>query len=169
MKLLGKKILYQNNGCLDGVSQNAFSQWNPYNVCRICVWKDRKDVCSDERNLSWGKFRNSLADYQCTLGGNRADFNDDLRVHEAPWAYSLDKHFWNPDLLVPSNYILPFSSSTVQLYHSVGNFDTRSQGKNAQTIKSTHTYLELIERSKKEGLDVEMIFFKDVPDKKLRY
>lgn len=169
LRFFGKKIVYANNGCLDGVSQTSFSQWKPYNVCSICVWKDRPDVCSDERNLAWGKFRNDLADYQCTLGGNRADYNDDPRVHEAPWAYSLDKNFWNPDLLVPSNYLLPFPASTVKLYHSVGNFDSRSQGKNAQTIKSTHIYLELVERYKKEGLDVEMIFFKDVPNKKLRY
>lgn len=169
LKLFGKKIVYTNNGCHDGVSQTAFSQWKPYNVCSICVWKDHPEVCSDERNLAWGKFRNDLADYQCTLGGNRADYNDDPRVHEAPWAYSLDKNFWNPDLIVPSNYILPFPASTVKLYHSVGNFDSRSQGKNAQTIKSTHIYLELVERYKKESLDVEMIFFKDVPNKKLRY
>lgn len=169
LKLFGKKIVYTNNGCLDGVSQTSFSQWKPYNVCSICVWKDRPDVCSDERNLAWGKVRNDLADYQCTLGGNRADYNNDPRVHEAPWAYSLDKNFWNPDLIVPSNYILPFPKSTIKLYHSVGNFDSRSHGKNAQTIKSTHIYFELVERYKKEGLDVEMIFFKDVPNKKLRY
>lgn len=169
LKFFGKKIVYVNNSCRDGVSQTAFSQWKPYNVCSICVWKDRPEVCSDERNLAWGKFRNDLADYQCTLGGNRADYNDDPRVHEAPWAYSLDKNFWSPDLIVPSNYILPFPASTVKLYHSVGNFDSRSQGKSAQTIKSTHIYLELVKRYKKEGLDVEMIFFKDVPNKKLRY
>ena len=103
------------------------------------------------------------------MGGNRADYNDDPRVHEAPWAYSLDKTFWNPELLVPSNYLLPFSASTAKLYHAVGNFDSRNQGKNAQTIKSTHIYLDLVERYKLEGLDVEMIFFKDVPNKKLRY
>jgi len=55
LKLFGKKIVYANNGCLDGVSQTSFSQWKPYNVCSICVWKDRKDVCSDERNLPPGK------------------------------------------------------------------------------------------------------------------
>lgn len=169
LKLFGKKIVYTHNGCLDGVSQTSFSQWKPYNVCSICVWKDRPDICSDDQNLAWGKFRNELADYQCLLGGNRVDYNDDPKIHEAPWAYSLDKDFWNPDLLIPSNYLLPFPEATVKLFHAVGNFDSRSQGKNLQTIKSTHIYLELVERYKQEGLEVEIIFFKDVPNKKLRY
>ena len=77
-------------------------------------------VCSDEKNLAWGKLRNSLADYQITIGGNRADYNDDPRVHEVPEFYCLDPLFWSPDLLIPTNYRLPFSSSTVKIYHSVG-------------------------------------------------
>ena len=64
-------------------------------------------VCSDEKNLAWGKLRNSLADYQVTSGGNRADYNDDPRVHEVPEFYCLDPSFWSPDLLIPTNYRLP--------------------------------------------------------------
>ncbi len=166
LRLFRKKIVYTNNCCPDGFAQTTFSKWG---VCDICAWKNRPDVCSDQDNLAWGQFRNSVVDYHCMLFGNRDDYNNDSKVHEAPWAYSLDKNFWNPDLLVPSNYLLPFRESTIKLYHSVGNFDSRSHGKNAQTIKSTHIYFELVERYKKEGLDVEMIFFKDVPNKKLRY
>lgn len=170
MRFFGKKIFYGNNGCLDGVSQTSFSRWGPDNVCESCVWQNRPDVCSDERNTSWGRFRNSLADYQATLGGNRADFNDDPRVHESPWFYCLDKNFWRPDLLVPTNYLLPFGKQTVKLYHSVGNLEARSHGAGKlQTIKSTHLYVPLAQRLKKEGYDVELIFFTDVPNKKLRY
>ena len=38
------------------------------------------EVCSDERNLAWGEFRNSVADYQVLMGGNRVDYNLDPRV-----------------------------------------------------------------------------------------
>jgi glycosyltransferase involved in cell wall biosynthesis len=134
------------------------------------VFRDRAEVCSDAKNLAWGRLRNSLADYQCLLGGNRADFNDDPRVHESPWFYCLDRQFWNPDLLVPSNYRLPFAASTIKLYHSVGNFELRSSGAGkVETIKSTHIYIPLIERLRREGHDVELVFFKDVPNKKIRY
>jgi hypothetical protein len=170
LKLFGRKIFYGNNGCLDGVSQSAFGLWGPYKVCDSCPLQHRADVCSDERNLAWGRLRNSLADYQCLLGGNRADFNVDPRVHESPWFYCLDRHFWTPDLLVPSNYRLPFARTTVKLYHAVGNFEARSHGAGKiETIKSTHIYLPLVERLRTEGYDVEMIFFKDVPNQKIRY
>jgi len=167
LKLFGKKVFYANNGCLDGVSQTSFSKWQPYNVCDSCINKNRPDVCSDKLNLTWGKLRNELADYQCTLGGNRADYNDDPRVHEVPWFYCLDKHVWKPDMLIPTNYILPIKSSTIKLYHAVGNFDTRSDG--YTNIKSTHIYLPIVERLKAEGYDVELIFFEDVPNKTVRY
>lgn len=170
LRWLGKKIVYVNNSCLDGVSQTSFSKWGPYNVCASCVWRTHPEVCSDERNLRWGKMRNALAHYQCTLGGNRADYNDDPRVHEVPWFYCLDKDFWHPEVLIPSNYLLPLRPSTVKLYHAVGNFDSRRHGAGGvETIKSTHLYLPLVERLKSEGYDVELIFFKDVPNRAIRY
>lgn len=170
LRLMGKKIFYANNGCLDGVSQTAFSKWGPYNVCEACPNRHRPEACSDKRNLEWGRFRNALADYQCLLGGNRVDYNDDPRVHESPWFYCLDKQFWNPDLLVPTNYRLPLPGKTIKLYHAVGHFDARGSGANGlQTVKSTHIYVPLVERLKQEGYDVELIFFKDVPNRIIRY
>lgn len=169
IRKLGKKIVYSNNGCLDGVSQSSFSAWLPESVCSICPWRDMPHVCSDERNLAWGKIRNDLADYQVTLGGNRKDYNDDPRVHEVPEFYCLDPDFWRPDLMIPSNYRLPLSQQTVKIYHAVGNFASRTAASSTQNIKSTHIYIPTIERLKSEGHDVEMIFFNDVPNQKLRY
>ena len=169
LKILGKKIIYTNNGCLDGVAQSSFRKWGPYPVCDICKWRDNPDVCSDEKNLAWGKLRNNLADYQCTIGANRADYNDDPKVHEVPEFYCLDKNIWNPDLLIPANYLLPFSKDTIKIYHAIGNYSSRTDAKNNQNIKCTHIYLPLIEKFKKEGYKIELIFFHDVPNKKLRY
>lgn len=169
LKKLGKKIVYSNNGCLDGVSQSSFRTWLPEPVCDICPWRDNPKVCSDERNLAWGKLRNSLADYQVNIGGNNKDYNDDPRVHEVPEFYCLDPDFWRPDLVVPADYQLPISPETIKIYHSMGNFGTRSDAATKRTIKSTHIYLPLVERLKSEGHNIELIFFHDVPNKKLRY
>jgi len=169
LKKLGKKIAYTNVGCLDGVSQSSFRTWLPEPVCDICPWRDLPEVCSDERNLAWGKLRNSLADYQVTLGGNRKDYNDDPRVHEVPQFYCLDQNIWNPELLIPSNYLLPIPQDTVKIYHSLGNFESRTEATTNRNIKSTHIYVPLIERLKAEGHKVELIFFHDVPNKQLRY
>ena len=170
LKKLGKKIVYTNNGCLDGVSQSSFRTWpGPEPVCDICPWRAVPDVCSDQRNLAWGKLRNSLADYQCALGGNRKDYNDDPRVHEVPEFYCLDQEFWHPDLAIPPEYRLSYPPGTVKMYHAVGNFDLRTDLSTQHNIKSTHIYLPLVERLKAEGYPVELFLAKDIPNKEVRY
>ncbi len=169
LKALGKKIVYTNNGCHDGVSQTTFSQWGPEPVCSICRWQHEPSVCSDERNLAWGKFRNSVADYQCTLGGNRVDYNDDPRVHEAPECCCLDPELWHPEIEIPEQYVLPqLPAGAVRLYHAVGHRDerTRSDGVN---IKSSHVYLPLIERLRAEGMVLELIEPTGIPNKEVRF
>lgn len=169
LKALGKKIVYSNNGCLDGVSQTAFSRWGPESVCSICRWQHESTVCSDERNLAWGKFRNEVTDYQCLLGGNRADYNDDSRVHEVPEFYCLDKDLWHPDIEIPEQYRLPrLPPQGVRLYHAVGHRTerTRSDGVN---IKSSHIYLPLVDRLRAEGHQLELIEPEGIPNKEVRY
>ena len=102
-------------------------------------------------------------------GGNRADFNIAPEIHEAPWAYCLDKNFWNPDLLIPANFWLPLPEATIKVYHSVGNFESRSDAASGRNIKSTDVYLRVIDQLKHEGYPVELIFFHDVPNRQLRY
>lgn len=168
LKALGKKIVYSNNGCQDGVSQTAFSRWGPQSVCAICRWRNVPAVCSDEGNLAWGRFRNAMADYQCLLGGNRADFNEDPRVHEVPEYYCLDKEFWRPDLPIPARYRYPYSPETVLLYHAVGSHAERSD-EDGVNIKSTHVYRPLVDLLKREGYPVEMVFCTNVPNKEVRF
>jgi hypothetical protein len=168
-KRLGKKIAYTNNGCLDGVSQSSFAAWRSPPVCEDCQWRTVPDVCADEKNLAWGAFRNRHADFQVLLGGNRADFNVDPRVHEVPGFYCLDHEFWDPDLLVPTNYRLPLPESTVKIYHAVGNMQRRSDAGTRRNVKSSHIWMPLISELKAGGYPVELIFFQDVPNTELRY
>jgi hypothetical protein len=167
LRRLGKKIVYSNNGCLDAVAQTSFASWGEYPVCLDCPWLGRPDICSDERNLEWGRNRNRLAHFQCTTGGNRKDYNDDPTVHEVPEFFCLDPDFWRPDLEIPERWRLPRQGSTVRIYHAVGHFQQRTTlGRN---IKSSHIYLPLIERMKAEGYDVELSFVHDVPNREVRF
>lgn len=170
LKFFGKKIVYVNNGCNDGVLQSTWSSFNP-SPCDSCVWKitGNKVACSDETNTSWGKLRNELSDCQFLLGGYTYDFNKDAKILESPEAYCLDHNFWRPDLMIPTNYRLFFQKEVVKIYHAVGNLETRSSGNNMVNVKSTHIYLPIIERLKKEGLNVELIFLHNVPNKFVRY
>lgn len=170
LKKLGKKIVYSNNGCLDGVSQSSFKSWQGQEQpCDVCIWKNQPVVCSDKANLGWGAIRNSLADYQCITGGIRRDYNNDPRVHEVPEFYCLDQDFWHPDLPVPPKYQLPYLPNKIKIYHAVGNFDERTNPLTHRNIKSTHIYLPLIECLKAEGYPIELIFAKDIPNKEVRY
>lgn len=168
LKALGKKIVYSNNGCLDGVSQTAFSRWGPRSVCGICRWRTEPTVCSDERNLAWGRFRNSLADFQILFGGNRADYNIGPTIHEVPEYYCLDTDIWRPDLTVPDTFRHAHGSDKVLLYHAVGNYTARTDQEGVN-IKCTHIYIPLIERLQREGVPVEVMFCTNVPNKDVRF
>jgi glycosyltransferase involved in cell wall biosynthesis len=169
LKRLGKKIVYTNNGCLDGVSQSSFARWGQVPVCSICRWRNEPAVCSDERNLRWGKFRNSVADYQCLLGGNRTDYNDDPRVHEVPEFYCLDESVWHPLLEIPDRFRLPpVPPGTVWLYHAVGHKADRTS-EDGVNIKSSHVYLPLIEKLQADGHLLALYEPSGVPNKDLRF
>lgn len=167
LKRLGKKVTYANNGCLDGVTQSSFAAWGEEPVCLDCPWRDRPDVCSDERNAAWGRLRNDLADAQLTVGSNRRDFNDDPTIEEIPQFYCLDPHVWRPNLPVPSRARHDVPPGTVKLYHAVGNFALRSRG--GRNVKSTHLWLPLIEELRAEGHPVELIFAREVPNLEVRF
>lgn len=169
LKRLGKRIVYSNNGCLDGVSQTSFASWGERPVCCDCAWRNTPTVCSDSRNLTWGAFRNSMADYQILLGGNRIDYNVDSRVHEEPEFYCLDEDFWHPELDVPDEFRLPPPGRTVRIYHSVGNATARTDPHTKRNIKSSHIYLPLLEQLNGEGYDVALLSFEGVPNRDLRF
>lgn len=169
IKALGKKIVYSNNGCMDGVSQTSFSRWGSESVCSICNWKNQSLVCNDKDNLIWGKFRNDMADYQCILGGNRVDYNDDPRVHETPEFYCLDPDIWHPDLSIPDEFKLnSYDSQKIYIFHSVGNHRERT-GNTGVNIKSSHVYLPLIKRLQSEGLPLELINVTGLRNIDIRY
>ena len=169
LRQLGKKICYTNNGCLDGVLQSSFAKWGPDSVCAICPWRGVDTICSDWRNRVWGEFRNDVTDYQCLLGGNRADFNLAPTVHETPEAFCLDKDIWDPGLQIPDQWRLePVSKGTIRLYHAVGNREARTR-KDGINIKSTHVYLPLIEKLRSEGYHLDLISPNNVPNKDVRF
>ena len=169
LKRLGKKIVYTHTGCLDGVSQSSFARWDERSLCNDCPWQHVPTICSDELNLSWGKLRNSLCDYQVGMGGNRVDYNDDPRVHETQQFYCLDPDVWRPDLSIPDEFRLPDSQGKVRIYHSVGNYDLRTDAATQVNMKSTHIYVPVIRRMKEAGLPVELVFVKDKPNLEVRY
>ena len=165
LKNLGKITSYSNNSCNDGVMQSTFQKWGPESVCSICKWRTNKNVCHDPKNKIWGKFRNSVIDYQILTGGNRADFNLFPTIHETPQFYCLNPRVWNPSKKIPKKYIIrKKNNETVLLYHSVGNRSERTS-LTGINIKSSHVYLPLIEKMKRKGRDIELLTPSGIPNK----
>jgi len=168
LKKCGKKIVYSNNACLDGVSKTAFSKWKPFSVCSICKWNEVPEVCSDERNLSWGQYRNTVADFQINLGGNRADFNLDSSVHEVPEFYCLNPDIWDPSLPIPNELQLKDRDEKILLYHGIGNKRLRTSEEGIN-IHCSHIYFPIVDKIKKDIPNIEIISPSDVPNKKLLF
>jgi glycosyltransferase involved in cell wall biosynthesis len=169
LRFLGKRIVYSAVNCPDGVLQSSMTALKEQGPCKTCQWRNVPSVCSDERNRAWAEVRNRIADLQVAIGSWHKDWNETSDLREVPEAFCLDPEFWHPGLMVPTNYKLPVSEDKVILYHSVGNFDLRSDLASKQNLKSTHVYLDVVERLKEEGHPVELVFFKDVPNRQIRF
>jgi len=169
LRLLGKRIVYSDVGCPDGVLQSSMLVLTGEVPCLTCRWREAPDVCSDARTHAWGKARNRLADVVIAQGAWHKDYNASPKLREVPQAFCLDPEYWHPELMVPSNYRLPFPEGTVILYHAVGNFALRSDLLSRKNLKSTHVYLTTIERLKAAGYPVEMAFFQNVPNTEVRF
>jgi glycosyltransferase involved in cell wall biosynthesis len=102
-------------------------------------------------------------------GGNRVDFNDDPRVHEVPEFYCLDADLWRPELAVPDEFRVPSRpEGTVWLYHAVGNRGARTADTGVN-IKSSHIYLPLIEKLRRQGLRLELLEPTGIPNRHVRF
>ena len=136
-------------------------------MCRDCPWRERPDVCSDERNLRWGYNRNRLAHFQCNTGDNRKDYNDDPTVHEVPEFFCLDPEFWRPDLDVPDRWRLDLPESTVRIYHAVGQLPAAYRRRPQHQVEP---HLRPADRADEgEGYDVELTFVHGVPNREVRF
>jgi len=169
LKRLGKKIVYMNVGCPDGVLLSSMLSLSGEVPCETCRWRDVPEVCGDDRNRAWGEVRNQLVDLVVAQGAWHKDYNDTPKLREAPQAYCLDPEFWNAALMVSTNYLLPFPKGTVALYHAVGNFALRTDSATGRNLKSTHIYLDVVRRLKAAGYPVELAFFHNVPNTEVRF
>lgn len=165
-KRRGILLGYSHSGCLDGVSQTQFRDWSP-STCGNCVWNSRPDVCSDERNLAWGRKMTAMVDLFCTETDPTFDFKGHPTAFRGPLTFALNPETWRPDLSVPDRYNMPRSEKTVRVYHGVGNYKARTvDGRN---VKGTGAVISAIEQLRAEGIDIELAFVDAVPSRDNRF
>jgi glycosyltransferase involved in cell wall biosynthesis len=166
LRKAGVKIGYSHSGCLDLVSQSSFYRWSG-GCCDRCVWQDKPDVCSDARNLAWGRKVQKHCDLICTETDPVLDFKSGHKVYREPLTFALDPDVWRPDMAVPEKWRLPKEEGEVLVYHAVGNLSLRTS--DTRNIKGTPAIVAAVERLRGEGHQVRLEFVSDLPSTDVRF
>lgn len=169
---LGKKVAYSISGCNSATSQTSVKKWSSLDngriLCSKCVWENNPAICTDAKNLAWGKKVNKYCDIVFAETLPALDY---IRSHKRtiydPVTMCLDDTIWNPELSIPKEHYIEKAPGELLIYHSMGNYDLRSQ--NGRNIKGTPAVFQAIERLKAEGLPVRLIFVTNVKNTEVRF
>jgi hypothetical protein len=166
LKRRGVLIGYSHSGCLDAVSQTTFRSWSP-SLCANCAWADRPDICSDERNLNWGRKIVAVADLICIETEPALDLKNSPNAFPGPLTFAMDPDIWAPGLTIPSHLKRERSPDEVVVYHAVGNYALRTR--NQKNVKGTGAVIDAVERLRQEGIRIRLDFVHDVPSMDNRF
>lgn len=169
---MGRKVAYTVSGCLSATAQSSVARWSRDSagrtLCDQCIYQNRPDVCSDERNLAWGRKVDLLCDAIFSETLPALDFlAPPHKVIRGPHTAAMDESFWSPDIVVPPDFQLPRSPGEVLVFHAFGNYNTRVDTQ--RNIKGTPAVDAAIERLKHEGMNVRLIFATDMRNVDVRY
>jgi glycosyltransferase involved in cell wall biosynthesis len=166
----GRKIAYTISGCNSGVAQSSVARWSALGgsvVCDKCVWQLRPDICSDQKNLAWGRKVDTYCDATFTEGSPALDYQSTSKCVREPTTMCLDPSFWRPDLEVPNHLKIERKEQEFIVYHSFGNYESRSNG--GRNIKGTGAVVAAIERLQSEGIPVRLVFVTRVRNTEARF
>lgn len=170
-KALGKKVAYTISGETSMVSQDSVFNWSRLEselaLCEKCPWQSRPDVCSNEKNLKWGKVASTCCDLIFAEGYPALDYLTGPKIIRDPLSMCLSSEIWRPNLNIPAKYKIERKPNELLVFHSVGNYELRKKGD--RNIKGTQAVFEAIEQLKSEGLKARLIFCTDVPSSEVRF
>jgi glycosyltransferase involved in cell wall biosynthesis len=166
LRKAGVKIGYSHSGCLDLVSQSSFHRWSG-GCCNHCIWQDNPKVCSDARNLAWGRKVQRYSDLICIETDPILDFKSGDKVYREPLTFALDSDVWRPDIDVPTKWSLAKKDREIVVYHAMGNLSQRTSS--TRNIKGTPAVIAAIETLRREGHNVRLEFVSDVPSSEVRF
>lgn len=171
-KRAGKKLGYTISGCLSCVSQTSFAEWSSLDAdqpaCNSCRWQDEPSVCSDKKNLAWGRKVDTYCDLICAEAVPALDYLASQKTVFNPLTMCLDPNIWHPDIEIPPDFRIVRNESEYIVYHSVGNYELRLR-KDGKNIKGTSAVMAAIDRLNSEGIKVRLIFATDIPNLDVRY
>jgi glycosyltransferase involved in cell wall biosynthesis len=159
-KLFKVKLIYLSSGCLEDETKENFMKLDQGNVCNNCgLW----NKCDDKINKNNFSIINRYFDMVVGFG-----CIDSTQMKMTHFKYkSIDLSLWNPNLIIPSDFILP-STNNIRILHSnyLSNSGRDFMNRN---IKGSPFILAAIERLKNEGHSVEYFFIQDKPSNQMRF
>jgi glycosyltransferase involved in cell wall biosynthesis len=166
----GHKIAYTISGCNSGVTQSAVARWSASGgavVCDRCVWQLRPDICSDAKNLAWGRKVDRFCDLIFTEGTPALDYQAGPKAVREPTTMCLDPNVWHPNLIVPDRFRVERKPDEMLVYHSFGHYDLRSNS--GRNIKGTAAVVGAVERLRSDGIPVRLMFVTDRKSTEVRF
>jgi hypothetical protein len=166
----GGKVAYTISGCNSGVAQSSVARWSAMDgaiVCDTCPWQLRADICSDEKNLAWGRKVDRYCDVIFTEGTAALDHQAGKKVVREPTTMCLDPVFWRPDLPIPEHLRVSREPDELLVFHAFGNYELRTS--NGRNIKGTGAVVAAIDRLQHEGVRVRLIFATGIRNADVRY
>jgi len=170
-KNLGKKVAYSISGCLSCTAQSSFADWSARDGGQACCDKcqyPRPEICSDEKNLRWGKKVDEYCDLIFAETHPALDYLRGPKVVREPVTSCLDTEFWRPNLPIPAGHVVDRSPGEILVYHGVANHDSRTSS-TGDNIKGTKAIMEAVERLNREGLKVRLLFATNAKNSEVRY
>ncbi len=168
-KKLGKKIAYTPSGCLSATAQSSVGEWSLIegkNTCNVCSWQNVSHVCSDYRNLFWGRKVEAYADIIFSANLPFLDYLSSPKSFRVP-IMCLDPDIWSSDLKIPEEFRENRTGDEIIIYHAVGNYNIRTQG--SKNIKGTGAVIDAIKRLQENGYNCRLVFKTDVDNINVRY
>ncbi|MBY0384905.1 glycosyltransferase [bacterium] len=166
LKQSGIKIGYTHSGCLDMVSQSAFYKWSG-GACDRCIHQLNPSICSDSRNLAWGKKIHQYCDLICIETDPIIDYKSGFKIFREPLTFAIDKSIWSDNLKIPPHLLFKKEKDEVIVYHAVGNYHTRTN--ETRNIKGTKAIVTAIENLRKKNYNVSLRFVTNAPSLEVRY
>lgn len=163
----GVLLGFSVSGCLDGISQSAFSAWSG-GACEKCIWQTNPVVCSDRRNLALGHKLSATFDLVEVSTDPPLDWFGAANVHNEPLTFALDPDVWNPNLKIPLKHRIERPEDEVLVFHAVGNYQQRTDA-SGRNLKGTHRVFEAVEQLRAEGENVRLIFAEGIPNTEMRF
>jgi hypothetical protein len=158
IKFFRIKIIYLPTGCNDEFIRDEFIKFDNGKVCNNCGFFEKCDDKKNKRNLY---IVSRYADLVVGSGFNKPQF---INQKEILWK-SFDLEIFNPNIKVPSKFVLPKSNS-FRILHSTSLEGRQLNGKN---IKGSGYIKAAVERLRSEGFDCELIRLTDVNSANMRY